>query len=110
MKQWITALLLACSFVLIAFALSQNNSGKAIFVNKKCNLCHSVSTQGIEAKTTSEKLKGPDLVNLANKHKPKWIGRYLKKKVKMNGKFHKRSFKGTDEELQTLVDWLLEQK
>jgi cytochrome c551/c552 len=110
MKQWITALLLACSFVIIAFALSQNKSGKVIFINQKCNLCHSVSTQGIEAKTTSEKLKGPDLVGLADKYKPKWISLYLKKKVKKNGKFHKRSFKGTDEELQALVDWLLEQK
>lgn len=110
MKQWITASLLTCSFVLIGFALAQNNSEKTIFVNQKCNLCHSLSTQGIEAKTMSERLKGPDLVNLASKHKSKWISRYLKKKVKMNGKLHKTSFKGTDEELQALVDWLLEQK
>lgn len=98
-----------CSFVMIAFASSRGNTGKAIFVNRKCNKCHSVSTQGIEAKTRSEKLKGPDLVNLTDKYKPGWIARYLKKKVKKNGRFHRTSFKGTDEELQTLVDWLLEQ-
>ena len=30
--------------------------------------------------------------------------------VEQEGKAHKKKFKGSDEELQVLVDWLLEQK
>ena len=112
MKRWMNFLLLTCFLlVLITIALSKDKGGKTIFINQqKCNLCHSVSTQGIEAKTKSDKLKGPDLIGLADKYKAEWIGRYLKKKVDKNGKYHTKSFKGTDEELQALVDWLLEQK
>lgn len=112
MKKWINLLLLTC-FLLgsITIAFSKAKSGRTIFINQeKCNLCHSVSTQGIEATTRSDRLKGPDLVNLADKYRARWMRRYLKKKVAKNRIYHKTSFKGTDEELQTLVDWLLEQK
>jgi cytochrome c551/c552 len=112
MKRWMNFLLLTCLLLgLLTIALSKVKSGKTIFINQqKCNRCHSVPTQGIEAKTRSDRLKGPDLVNLAGKYRAGWIGRYLKKKVEKNGKKHPTSFKGTDEELQALVDWLLEQK
>ncbi len=112
MKRLISFLLFTCFLlVFITIALSKVKNGKTIFVNQeRCNLCHSLSTQGIEAKTKSNKLKGPDLVGLAKKYKAGWIGRYLKKEADKEGKSHKKKFKGTDEELQTLVDWLLEQK
>ena len=45
--------------------------GKAIFLAQKCNTCHSVSTEGIAATTKSEKMKGPDLINL--KHDAKLL-------------------------------------
>ena len=35
---------------------------------------------------------------------------YVKKEVDKEGKSHTKPFKGNDEELQVLVDWLLEQK
>jgi len=108
--------LLSVSFVLILFVISFNASafddpdGKEVFETQKCNLCHDVSTVGIEAKTKSEKLKGPDLVNLADSYEADWIVKYVKKEAELDGKTHKKPFKGTDEELQALVDWLLEQK
>ena len=62
----VAAFFLALSSVCIAPALlAEGSDGKGVFEAQKCNLCHAVSSAGIEAKTKSEKLKGPDLVNLA---------------------------------------------
>ena len=82
--------------------------GKMIFMAQKCNMCHSVPTAGVTATTKSEKMKGPDLVNL--KHDAAAIEAYLKKAGKIEGKDHKVAWKGTDAELDTLVAWLLKQK
>ncbi len=82
--------------------------GQKVFEAQKCNMCHAVPSAGIEAKTTSEKMKGPDLVDL--KRDAKWIAGYLQKTEQIDGADHKKEFKGSDEELQALVDWLLEQK
>src|SRR6185436_14705985 len=38
--------------------------GKALFLAQKCNVCHSVPTAGIERTVKSEKVMGPDLVNI----------------------------------------------
>jgi cytochrome c5 len=108
----VAAFFLALSSVCIAPALlAEGSDGKGVFEAQKCNLCHAVSSAGIEAKTKSEKLKGPDLVNLAKDFEAEWIAKYLlKKAADKEGKSHEKPFKGSDEELQALVDWLLEQK
>ena len=82
--------------------------GKAIFLAQKCNMCHSVSTAAIEATTKSEKMKGPDLVNL--KQDAKALTDYLMKKSDLNGKKHTKGFTGSEEELKALIAWMLEQK
>ncbi len=87
---------------------AEEADGKAVFEAQKCNMCHSVSSAGIEAK--SEKMFKGDLVNLADKYDAKWLVQYLKKEVQLDGEDHNKEFKGSDEELQALVDWLLEQK
>lgn len=88
-------------------------TGHTVYLEMKCNMCHAVSSAGIEAKTKSEKMKGPDLVNLAGHESLADAGalaKYIKQETELNGAEHKKGFKGTDEELQALVDWLLEQK
>ena len=87
---------------------AEGSDGKAVFEAQKCNLCHSVPAAGIEATTKSDKLKGPDLVDLDAD--AQWVAKYLKKEVEKDGKSHTKPFKGSDEELKALVDWLLEQK
>ena len=84
--------------------------GQQIFEASKCNMCHSVSTAGIEAKTTSEKMKGPDLVDLEERHDAETLVEYLRKDAEIDGKEHKVAFKGSDEELGALVSWLMDQK
>ena len=85
-------------------------AGHQAFVTLKCNMCHAVSSAGIEAKTKSEKMFGGDLVDLGAEWEAKKLASYMNQEMEKDGKPHKKEFKGTDEELQVLVDWLLEQK
>lgn len=106
-----TALALLLGLTLAAAPLfAEDSAGKAVFDANKCDLCHSVSNLKIEATTKSDKLKGPDLVDVGKRHEAEWIAKYLKKETDKDGKSHTKPFKGSDEELQALVDWLLEQK
>ena len=83
--------------------------GKQIFLAQKCNLCHMVSTAGIEATTQSEKMKGPDLVG-ESKRDAKLLNGYLSKTADINGKKHMKQFMGSDEEIGALIAWLQMQK
>jgi mono/diheme cytochrome c family protein len=81
--------------------------GKQIFLAQKCNLCHSIDSQGITRTSKSEKTKGPDLSNVGGTHLAPWITQWLKKEVAgTDGKKHVPNWKGTDAELKTLADWL----
>lgn len=93
-----------------AAAGDEGSSGQEIFLAMKCDMCHSVPTAGIEARTKSEKMKGPDLVDVASRHDAEWVAKFLRREVQLHDADHKKEFKGTDEELAALVDWLLEQK
>ena len=82
--------------------------GKAIFLAQKCNLCHSVPTQGIERTVKSEKMAGPDLVNV--KEDAAFLTKFLHKQADLNGKKHGKAFTGSDEELGALIAWIQAQK
>jgi mono/diheme cytochrome c family protein len=105
---------LALTFAVFAlgFALASPAGaadGKAIFEAQKCNTCHGVSTAGIAATTTSEKMKGPDLVGGVSD--AAWTKQYIKKEVANKAdKKHMKEFKGTPEELDAIVAWLQAQK
>jgi mono/diheme cytochrome c family protein len=109
-----TLSVLATVFVLAAFysgpaAEAQGaKDGKQIFLDQKCNTCHSVSTAGIEATTKSEKMKGPDLVNI--KEDAKTLTAYLRKTGDLHGKKHAKEVKLSDADLSTLINWVLAQK
>lgn len=82
--------------------------GKQIFLAQKCNLCHSVPTAGIERTVKSEKMAGPDLVNV--KEDAATLTRFLHKETEINGKKHGKTFTGSNEELAALIAWLQAQK
>jgi mono/diheme cytochrome c family protein len=84
--------------------------GKAIFLAQKCNLCHAVSSAGIQATTKSEKMKGPDLAGVAPKRDAQVINDFLRKKTAINGKKHGKEFTGSDEEIGALISWLQKQE
>lgn len=87
-----------------AFTLSTNDdpAGKKLFVDNKCNMCHTVKSAAIESK----KSDATDLSNVGAEMKSEDIVKYLKKEMKLNGKDHKTAFKGSDEDLKKLVEWL----
>jgi mono/diheme cytochrome c family protein len=82
--------------------------GKTIFLAQKCNLCHSVPTAGIERTVKSEKMAGPDIVDL--KPDAATLTKFLRKEAEINGKKHSKAFIGSDEELAALVAWMQAQK
>lgn len=84
--------------------------GKEIFLATKCDLCHSVSAAGIQAKAKSEKMQGKDLTDVGTRHEREWIGKFVRGEETLDGAKHKRPFKGSDEELKALLDWLMAQK
>jgi mono/diheme cytochrome c family protein len=120
MKQTIgfTLSILAAVVLLAAFYSGPANGaaapakldGKQIFLAQKCNLCHSVSSAGIERTVKSEKVAGPDLTNLAAKVDAATLTKFLKKETEINGKKHGKTFTGTDEELGAVISWLQQQK
>lgn len=83
--------------------------GKELFLGNKCNLCHSIESQGIEKK--SEKMKGAELSDAGSRvESAEWLKGFMKQEELKEGEKHKKKFKGTDEELDTIVNWVLSLK
>jgi len=93
--------LLAC---IASAASAAEPDGKAVFMAQKCNLCHSVETQGIDRTVKTSKAK--DLSNAGAEHKGDWIQKWLKKEEMIDGKKHQKTFTGSDAELAALVQWV----
>jgi mono/diheme cytochrome c family protein len=93
-----------------AEAQAKTLDGKAIFLAQKCNMCHMVSSAGIEATTKSEKMKGPDITDNAAKEDAAVLIKFLRKQGDLNGKKHTKAFTGSDEELGALIAWMQKQK
>jgi cbb3-type cytochrome oxidase cytochrome c subunit len=104
-------------------------AGQKLFLDNKCNSCHSVSGAGIEKKSaeaaekaTADKAatektaatpthKAPDLSSIGTDQKADWMAKFLKKEVAAkDGKKHMKLWKGTDADLKTLTEWLGDQK
>jgi cytochrome c peroxidase len=86
------------------FTSAEEVTGKDIFLNKKCNNCHSIKSQGIESKQPG---KYPDLSSIgSNEFSPEFLQKYLLRAEKINNKAHPFKFNGGQAELDTLVNWL----
>lgn len=88
-----------------AFTISDqsNDDGKKVFVDNKCNMCHTVKAAGIESK----KSDAVDLSTVGKDQTEEFLMKFLKKEAKLNDKDHKSSFKGNDEDFKKLVEWLV---
>lgn len=91
---------------LFAFAFSfsqgQDLDGKQIFIDAKCNNCHTVVSMEI----TSKKSDATDLSNAASFGDAKFLKSYLLKEEKIDDQLHKVAFKGSEAELNALSEWL----
>ena len=100
-----------CALVALALtgptagAAEELPDGRDLFAAQKCNVCHAVPQADLVALVKSKKMKGPDLP--ADPREPDWIERLLRREVQLNGKDHKKEFKGTEEELRAIAEWLV---
>ena len=122
-----TALAAVACALLIGVAGAQDKSapsgakdGKALFLENKCNTCHTIKTAGIEkrkaagaeatdAKEKSDK-KAPDLASVGLERKAEWIAKYLMKTEAIKGEKHTRKFRGSEADLKVVAAWLESQK
>lgn len=109
MKKYIVllssfALFFLCISTIINAQQVEEAKGKILFKESKCVGCHSIASQGFVKKGKSS---APDLSEVGSKHSDiEWLKKYLTKQEVMNDTKHAISFKGNDEELQILVEWL----
>jgi mono/diheme cytochrome c family protein len=110
MKKGFAVVSLAAFLLLLGLtSVSEAADGKVLFVEKKCNLCHAVDSQGIEKK--SEKMKGAELSDAGNMiSDADWLKKFLTQDELKDGDKHKRKWKGTDEELDAVVTWVMSLK
>lgn len=88
-----------------AAGLAEENPGREAFVAAKCDQCHAVASVEIVATTKLESAIGPDLGGYVTET-PGELLRFLQREVEIEGSKHKKPFKGTDEELAVILDWL----
>ncbi len=112
MKNLITStvlgLLAAGLFLSNAWSLPDDAPGKVVFKAQKCSSCHAIKSQGI-AKSGGEESKDkepPDLSNVGTKRTAAWMTKSLLKKETIDDAKHLKKFKGTDDELEVITNWL----
>jgi hypothetical protein len=87
-------------------------TGKTVFVESKCAMCHTVFAEGIgeapeEGAEAEESDAPPDLSTVGASRKLDWLHLFLVEKEKIDGVKHMMGFKGTEEEWAVLSSWLL---
>jgi cbb3-type cytochrome oxidase cytochrome c subunit len=94
------------SLIFLSYTSAQEAepAGKKIFMDQKCNLCHSIESQTITKKTATS--KAPDLSNVGSEQSAEWIEKFLTKQVMLHEKKHAKAWTGTKEDLTTLATWL----
>ncbi|HYW68786.1 MAG TPA: c-type cytochrome [bacterium] len=88
-------------------------AGQKVFMDAKCQMCHTVYSAAIgeppaEDAEKKEDASGPPDLSMTGADKTaEWMSLFLQKKEALNDKKHMKRFKGSDEDLTALVDWLM---
>ncbi len=84
--------------------------GKKIFLDNKCNACHSITALSITVKKSDDEEKSekepPDLSGVGIERNADWITKYLMKKESIKGEKHLKKFKGSEGDLAVLAQLL----
>ncbi len=106
-KTFLSLVVMIALVALYGFMLTtapEENAGKKIFVDAKCNNCHNVASDSIAAVKSMKNV--PDLSSIGAKLSADTLKPYLLKQAKLNDKMHMVKFNGTEEDLGKLVSWL----
>jgi mono/diheme cytochrome c family protein len=76
--------------------------GKQLYTQKKCGFCHTVDGSGGK--------KGGDLSDVSSKRDAEWLTKYLKDPKSLMPEAKMPAFRGTDEEVNALVAYLMSLK
>jgi len=102
---------LAVSILLLALAVvwtpaaANAQDGKAAFLENRCNVCHTVESQQIEK---TSKMAGTDLSNAGNMvESAEWLKGYLLKENEVESGKHRKTWSGSDEQLEAIIGWLM---
>ncbi len=105
MRKLYALLLLMGFVVLLAPANADAQDGKAVFLEKKCNVCHAIESQEVEK---TSKVKGSDLSDAGNTvESAEWLKGFLLKENESEAGKHKKTWKGTDEEMDAVIGWVM---
>ena len=102
------ALALGVSVASAAAVAGDPAPGRVLFEAQACNLCHAVPAAGV-VKVGDPTVSGPDLASLGDAYSRCGLKRWLRRTKLHDGLTHLQRFQGTDEDLDVLVRWLLEQ-
>jgi cytochrome c2 len=115
--RFLTAAFLLPLLMATETARAADVPGKKIFVERKCNTCHALETEGIikakasdEAEEAGEESSGdepPDLSGVGRRFDAGQMDGWLRKKLAIDGDKHPKRFAGGDEERKVLIEWLL---
>ena len=115
----VTAALAFAAIIGAPAARAQDADGKKIFLEQRCNRCHKIDSQGVvivegedpadeegDEPDSGEKRDPPDLSNVGAEKDKVWIAKFLIKQETLDGRKHKKRFRGSKEELKVVAEWL----
>jgi hypothetical protein len=116
-------------FLMPSSVWAANAAGKKVFLDNKCNKCHAMKSQGIQAlpkaedadegdkdADAGEKIEPPDLSKLddaflksagtPDESLKKWLKKEVEVTYKGKARKHKKQFNGSDADLTAIVQFL----
>lgn len=121
--KWVVGVvgIIACALVASPVYSKDDPKAVSIFKENKCNECHAWTSQGIgKPAKAAEPEEGegagkeaPDVSKLSQEvsksaNVSEFLKDFLKKKTELNKKKHRKRFKGSDEELDEMVKFIVE--
>jgi hypothetical protein len=99
-------------------AKAEDAAGLKIFKQAKCTQCHSIDSLKISKVKSDEdeealtdengkKIEPPDLSAVGKDHDAAWFAKWMKKEVEVDGHKHKKKFKGSEDDLKVLTEWIV---
>lgn len=83
-------------------------ASKELFIEARCVRCHSIMSEGVEPlrSTLREGKKIRDLSSSGGHHDKEWIKKWLKQEVRHRGKRHPAYWKGPDDKLDEIAEFV----
>lgn len=85
---------------------AETPAGKKIFLDKKCNVCHTVISEGIRLQASDSNVPVLDLSKTGDTYDRMWLAKYLVHQEQKDGRPHPTKFAGERQQLAKVAEWL----